>query len=57
MFNSRVFFKFKIGLSLLSCAEKYTLQSTQCALVRQVPRLTSEVGVGRGNLTMGNHTF
>ena len=33
MFNRIVFFKFKIGLSLFSCEEKYTEQSTHCALM------------------------
>ena len=33
MFNRVVFLKFKIGLSLFGCAEKYTALSTHCVMV------------------------
>ena len=30
---------FKIGLSLFGCAEKYTVQSTQCAMYAHLPNI------------------
>ena len=42
--TGQYFLNFKIGLSLFGCAEKYTLQSTHCALAR-----TPLMGLGRGN--------
>ena len=36
MFNRIVFLNFKIGLSLFGCAEKYTAQSTHCAVQSSV---------------------
>ena len=41
MFNSIVFFK--IGLTLFGCSEKYTLQSTHCAVESTAPMKTLKI--------------
>ena len=49
-------FDFKIGLSLFGCAEKYTFQSTHCAVGRFRPK-TEILGQKKEPLPNSNHVL
>ena len=58
MFNRIVFFKFKIGLSLFGCAEKYTLQNAHSALFQSLTLFSLlPTNFYRSHLSLIKHIF